>query len=60
MRAYRVHELLTRHAQGKQRGQVDHDRVSGEPQDQHGGPPVGADAEASVADAFGHVQEDGT
>jgi len=28
MRAYRVHELLTRHAQGKQRGQAGEDTTA--------------------------------
>ena len=31
MRAYRVHELLTRHAQGKQRGQAGDDYTTGAP-----------------------------
>ncbi len=29
MRAYRVHELLTRHAQGKQRGHAGEDTTAG-------------------------------
>jgi hypothetical protein len=31
MRAYRVHELLTRHAQGKRRGQTGDDFPTGAP-----------------------------
>ncbi len=48
MRPYRVHELLTRHTQGKQRGRT-------EPDDG----PVDAPPAATVPDGFGHAQEDG-
>jgi hypothetical protein len=55
MRPYRVHELLTRHAQGKRRGRAEQD---GAPE----APPangVGAGPEPTAPEAFGHVQEDG-
>jgi signal transduction histidine kinase len=48
MRPYRVHELLTRHAQGKRRGRGEQE-----------GTPNDASPEMSVPEAFGHVQEDG-
>ncbi len=44
MRPYRVHELLTRHAQGKRRGRAGLDDDAGEPE---------------MPDESGHVQEDG-
>ncbi len=44
MRPYRVHELLTRHAQGKRRGRADCDDSPADP---------------AMPEAFGHVQEDG-
>ena len=52
MRPYRVHELLTRHAQGKRRGRAEQDDDRGSTAARR---PTGA-----VPDAFGHVQEDGT
>jgi hypothetical protein len=54
MRPYRVHELLTRHAQGKRRGRSDQDAL-GDPTM----PTEPTMPETSVPDAFGHVQEDG-
>jgi hypothetical protein len=50
MRPYRVHELLTRHEQGKRRGQVA-DAEAGTTTDSTPGTPVPG--------APGHVQEDG-
>jgi signal transduction histidine kinase len=44
MRPYRVHELLTRHAQGKRRGRADHDDEAGD---------------REMPEEPGHVQEDG-
>jgi signal transduction histidine kinase len=44
MRPYRVHELLTRHAQGKRRGRTGAGDDAGEPE---------------MPQEFGHVQEDG-
>jgi signal transduction histidine kinase len=58
MRPYRVHELLTRHAQGKRRGRTDPDGGPGDltmPTD----PTMSDSPEMSVPDPFGHVQEDG-
>ena len=62
MRPYRVHELLTRHTQGKRRG-------AAEPPDPSDGPSEGApaasemssaaEAGAPVPDGFGPAQEDG-
>jgi hypothetical protein len=59
MRPYRVHELLTRHAQGKRRGRAEQDGTTTD-----AGVPAGpgsgdAGPEMTVPDAFGHVQEDG-
>jgi signal transduction histidine kinase len=53
MRPYRVHELLTRHAQGKRRGRDTGDLIM--PTD----PTTPESPELSVPDPFGHVQEDG-
>jgi hypothetical protein len=53
MRPYRVHELLTRHAQGKRRGRDTGDLIM--PTD----PTMPESPESSVPDPFGHVQEDG-
>ena len=55
MRPYRVHELLTRHAQGKRRGQAEQDGT-GAP---GGGDGTGPGPEPAAPDPFGHVQEDG-
>ncbi len=44
MRPYRVHELLTRHAQGKRRGRAGQGDDAGDPE---------------TPEEFGHVQEDG-
>ena len=48
MRPYRVHELLTRHTQGKQRGRAEQDDDA-----------IDASPESTVPDALGHAQEDG-
>ncbi len=48
MRPYRVHELLTRHTQGKQRGRAEQDDDAMDPS-----------AELTVPDTLGHAQEDG-
>lgn len=58
MRPYRVHELLTRHAQGKRRGRSDQDGTPGDPT-MSPNPPMPESPEMSVPDSFGHVQEDG-
>ena len=55
MRPYRVHELLTRHAQGKRRGQAEQDGT-GAPGAADG---TGPGPEPAAPDPFGHVQEDG-
>jgi hypothetical protein len=55
MRPYRVHELLTRHAQGKRRGQAEQDGAAAP----GGADGAGPGADPSVADPFGHLQEDG-
>ena len=54
MRPYRVHELLTRHAQGKRRGRDDTGDLA-MPTD----PTMPESPEMSVPDPFGRVQEDG-
>ena len=51
----RVHELLTRHAQGKRRGQAEHDGTAAPGAADGAGP--GSDPAAP--DAFGRMQEDG-
>ncbi len=59
MRPYRVHELLTRHAQGKRRGQAGQPGPAGP--DGTGAPDIGdgPSPEAAAPDPFGHLQEDG-
>jgi len=48
MRPYRVHELLTRHTQGKQRGRAEQDDDA-----------MDVSPELTVPDALDHAQEDG-
>jgi hypothetical protein len=55
MRPYRVHELLTRHAQGKRRGQTEHDGTAAP----DGADGTGPGSDPAAPDAFGHIQEDG-
>jgi hypothetical protein len=59
MRPYRVHELLTRHAQGKRRGQTEQDDITTDGPSSPTDPTIDANPEMTVPDAFGHAQEDG-
>jgi hypothetical protein len=56
MRPYRVHELLTRHAQGKRRGQAEQDGTPAP----GGADGTGPGSDPAAPDASGHLQEDGT
>jgi hypothetical protein len=57
MRPYRVHELLTRHTQGKRRGQAGEDLPLGDGPAGDAGPDPSSGA--PVPGAPGGVQEDG-